>query len=302
MDINKICEEIVSDITGRTTISEILLKTQLLSAMTGVEAFEKWVGQEQNGYEKPLEVPDYRKLHCNITASLSIPYHVGITEMNVPIDAIQHNGAREMLSTVFFDRPAVEAERLALSSENNQLRKPTPGMSHQFVQPLFPNAHVEAVYQDLSPTSFLSLLESVKSRILDFILQLEKKGVVSLSLNKPVNQTEVNKIFLQTIYGSVVNNGEGTIEAESILLTPQDAISPKDVEKLKTMISRLNVLMEVEQEPLVHETAISLNQEINAECPRKSVMKKELAIIKGLAMGAASSEIATIINSALGIM
>lgn len=217
MDINKICEELVSDITGKASISEVLLKTQLLAVATGVEDFRQWVNLEQNGYEKPLEVPDYRKLHCNVTAVLSIPFHTGQTEMNVPIDAIQHEGAREMLSTVFYDSPAVEAERIAATPDGGQLRKPTPAMGHQFVQPLFPNAHLEAIYQDLSPIQFASLVETVKSRILSFILNLDKEGIIKLSLNKTEDQTRVSKIYYQTFNRSVVNNGAGNIEADNIV-------------------------------------------------------------------------------------
>ena len=302
MDINKICEEIVSDITGRASISEILLKTQLLAGATGVEDFQHWVSQEQNGYEKPLDVPEYRKLHCNVTAVLSIPFHVGQTEMNVPVDAIQHEGAREILSTVFFDSPAVEAERIAATPEGGRLRKPTPAMGHQFVQPLFPNAHLEAVYQDLNPAQFASLVETVKSKILNFILIMDKEGIIELSLRKPEDNAQVSKIFYQTFNSSVVNNGEGDIVADNIFLLSQDSISEKDVQKLKTMFSRLNVLVKDEKDPMLREAADALNKEINSEAPKKSVVKKGLAIIKGLAMGVASSEIATIINAALGIL
>lgn len=302
MDINKICEEIVSDITGKSSISEILLKTQLLAAATGVEEFQRWVNQEQNGYERPLEVPDYRKLHCNVTAVLSIPFHVGQTEMNVPVDAIQHKEAREMLSTVFYDSPAIEAERIAATPEGGRLRKPTPAMGHQFVQPLFPNAHLEAVYQDLTSAQFASLIETVKSRILTFILNLDKKGIIELSLKKPEDRTQVSKIFYQTFNGSVINNGAGDIVADNIILLSQDTISEKDVQKLKTMFSRLNLLVKEEKDPMLQEAAEELNNEINSESPKKSVVKRGLAIIKGLAMGVASSEIATIINAALGVL
>lgn len=302
MDINKICEEIVSDITGRASISEVLLKTQLLAAATGVEDFRQWVNLEQNGYEKPLEVPDYRKLHCNVTAVLSIPFHAGQTEMNVPVDAIQHEGAREMLSTVFYDSPAVEAERIAATPEGGRLRKHTPAIGHQFVQPLFPSAHLEAIYQDLSPAQFASLVETVKSKILNFILNLDKEGIIELSMKKTEDQTQVSKIFYQTFNKNVVNNGEGNIEADNIIFLSQDTIPVEVVQKLKTMFSRLNVLVKEEKDPMLQDASDELNKEINTESPKKSVVKKGLAIIKGLAMGVASSEIATIINAALGII
>lgn len=68
------------------------------------------------------------------------------------------------------------------------------------------------------------------------------------------------------------------------------------------MFSRLNDLVKEEKDPMLRETAEELNKEINTKSPKKSVVKKGLAIIKGLAMGVASGEIATIINAALGIL
>lgn len=302
MDINQICEEIVYDITRKSAISEILLKTQVLSSMIDIEGFSQWVNNEQNGYSEPLKVPEYRKLGCNVTASLTIPFHVGQTEMNVPVDAIRHEGAREMLSKVYYDSAAVEAERLAETSNEGRLRKPTPAMAIQYVQELFPSAHVEAVFQDLSPYSFATLIENVKSRILNFILGLNKEGVIQLEMRVPDNKEAVSKIYYQTFNNSIVNNEGGRVSAEYILLLSQDTISEKDIRKLQTMFSRLNVLLKDEKDPMIQEAAEMLDKEIRKPEPKKSVIKQTLAVIKGLAMGVASSEIATIINAALGIL
>jgi len=302
MDINQICEEIVYDITRKSAISEILLKTQVLSSMIDIEGFSQWVNNEQNGYSEPLKVPEYRKLGCNVTASLTIPFHVGQTEMNVPVDAIRHEGAREMLSKVYYDSAAVEAERLAETSNEGRLRKPTPAMAIQYVQELFPSAHVEAVFQDLSPYSFATLIENVKSRILNFILGLNKEGVIQLEMRVPDNKEAVSKIYYQTFNNSIVNNEGGRVSAENILLLSQDTISEKDIRKLQTMFSRLNVLLKEEKDPMIQEAAEMLDKEIRKPEPKKSVIKQTLAVIKGLAMGVASSEIATIINAALGIL
>lgn len=302
MDINKICEDILADITGKASISDILLKTQILSSALGLQEFQQWVSNEQNGYNKPLDVPEYRRLHCYVTALLTVPFHASLTEMNVPVDAIQHKGAQQMLSTIYYCKPAIEAERIAASSNESLIRKPSPAMGHQFVQDLFPNAHVESVYQNISPFSFASLVETVKSRILNFVLQLEKAGEIKLSLSHPVNNEEVNKIFLQTITNSVVNNGEGSIEADNITILPQDALSQKDVQKLEIMFSRLNVLLGEEKDSMLKEAAATLKNELQSPTPRKTIIKRGLALIKGLAMGAASSEIATIINVALGVI
>lgn len=302
MDLNQICEEIVYDITGRSAISDILLKTQVLSSMVDIEDFSKWVNNEQNGYPEPLKVPEYRQLGCNVTASLTIPFHVGQTEMNVPVDAIRHKGAREMLSKVYYDSAAVEAERLAATGSEGRLRRPTPAMGYQYVQELFPNAHVEAVYQDLSPFSFATLIENVKSRILNFILGLNKEGVIKLKMKAPESKETVSKIYYQTINNSVVSNDGGNIDAENIILLNHDVLTGKDIHKLQTMFSRLNVLVKDEKDPMLQEAAETLNKEICKTEPKKSVIKQTLAVIKGLAMGVASNEITTIINNALGLL
>lgn len=302
MDINQICEEIVHDITGKSSIAEILLKTQVLSSIVDVEDFSKWVSCEQNGYPEPLKVPEYRKLGCNVTASLSIPFHVGQTETNVPVDAILHKEVREMLSKVYYDSAAVEAERLAATGNEGRLRKPTPAMGYRYVQELFPTAHVEAVFQDLSPTSFVTLIENVRSRILNFILGLNKEGIIQLKLKAPENREAVSKIYYQTFSHSIVSNDGATIDAKNIVLLNQDGLSEKDIHKLQTLFSRLNILVKDEVDPMLQEAAETLNKEISKPMPKKSVIKQTLAVIKGLAMGVASSEIATIINAALGIL
>ena len=302
MDINQICNELAHDITNKTSITEILLKAQVLSSIVDIADFSKWVSYEQNGYPELLKVPEYRKLGCNVTASLTIPFHVGQTEMNVPVDAISHKVGREMLSKVFFGSAAVEAERLAEASNEGRIRKPAPGMANQFVQELFPSAHVEAVFQDLSPSSFASIIENVKSRILNFVLGLNKEGIIQLEMNMPDNKEAVNKIYYQTFNNSVVSNDGGVIDAENILFFDQNSLSEREIRQLQTIMSRLSVLVKDEKDPMLQEAAETLNNEINKSGPKKSVIKQMLAVIKGLAMGVASSEIATIINTALEIL
>lgn len=142
----------------------------------------------------------------------------------------------------------------------------------------------------------------MKSMILNFILQLDKAGEIELALSHPVKKEEVSKVFFQTITNSIVNNGESKIEADNIMMISQDTLSESDGQKLKTMISRLNVLVGEEKDSMLKETAANLNSELQSPTPRKSLIKKSLAIIKGLAMGVSSSEIATIINAALGML
>ena len=175
-------------------------------------------------------------------------------------------------------------------------------MGYRFVQELFPTAHVEAVFQDLSPSSFATLIENVKSRILYFILGLNKERVIQLKMNVPNNKEAISKIYYQTFNNSVVNNDGGSITAENILLLNQEALSEKDIHKLQTMFSRLNVLVKEEKDPMLQDAAETLNKEICKNEPKKSVVKLTLAVIKGLAMGVASNEITSIINTALGVL
>ena len=131
---------------------------------------------------------------------------------------------------------------------------------------------------------------------------MDRAGEIELTLSPPVNKEEVSKVFLQTITNSIVNNGEGNIEADNIIMLSPDMLSESDVQMLKALFSRLNVLIGEEKDSMLKATAADLDSELQSPTPRKSLIKKSLAIIKGLAMGVASSEIATIINAALGVL
>lgn len=126
-----------------------------------------------------------------------------------------------------------------------------------------------------------------KRQPLNLILQLDKAGEIELTLFPPINKEEVSKVFLQTITNSIVNNGEGKIEADNIIMLSPDMLSESDVQVLKTLFSWLNVLIGEEKDSMLKETASDLNSELQSPMPRKSLIKNSLAIIKGLAMGAA---------------
>lgn len=126
-----------------------------------------------------------------------------------------------------------------------------------------------------------------KRQPLNLILQLDKAGEIELTLFPPINKEEVSKVFLQTITNSIVNNGEGKIEADNIIMLSPDMLSESDVQVLKTLFSWLNVLIGEEKDSMLKETASDLNSELQSHMPRKSLIKNSLAIIKGLAMGAA---------------
>lgn len=53
---------------------------------------------------------------------------------------------------------------------------------------------------------------------------------------------------------------------------------------------------------MLKETAADLNSELQSPTLRKCLIKKSLERIKGFTMGVASSENATIINAALGVL
>ena len=131
---------------------------------------------------------------------------------------------------------------------------------------------------------------------------LNKEGVIQLKMQGPENKAAVSKIYYQTFNNSMVNNEVGSVTAENILLMNQNALSEKDIHKLQTLFSRLNVLVKDEKDPMLHEAADTLYKEIRKTEPKKSIIKQTLAVIKGLAMGVTSNEITTIINAAFGIL
>ena len=304
IELVKLADETVAEILAGEPISAILLKAQALSFLLGVEDFQSWVQKEQRGYRPDDELPEYRKVKCAVKAKLSIPFYAGFTYMDVPIDAISDSTVQGLLSKMFFTDPISEIEGLGKSAVDSELRINAPGMSHQFVQPLFPTSHVEAVCQITNSSSAISIVDAVKSVLLNFLLTMKQNKMLDINLSPEKKKEGVSRIIQQTIYGNVINADGSNILAPVVSGNNNvlNINTSKQLDDLKNIVSQLLALPEIKENKDVKEEVTSIQNEINSQEPNHKGIKKSFLFLKDFFIGTASSVAANLISQALSIL
>ena len=162
-------------------IETLLRKAYLVARKIQLKDFEKWIQNEQNGYED--DVPDYRKISGEIKAWN--PYHGW-----VPV--VANGELADILSTVHMPHPiAVIAEAYATSDGSISLS--VNGKITEFL-----NKNTTAFETNYSfkstRTELKKILSAVRNRILEWSIVLEENGIIG----EGVSFTEKEKNVAQT--------------------------------------------------------------------------------------------------------
>ena len=184
-------------INEKVSCSDLLRKALAVSTKLAVEDIEKWIRQELNGYPRSSvdEVPDYRVIHGQVKVLTPYqhlqPFNYGDAEIT------------EILSRREIKQPI--AELVALLED-----KKTGSLIHL---PLPPNI-AESLRIKVSTgfslilivpdTEIVGILNAVRNRILEWALELEKRGVVGKG---KTFSTEERRIADQVTYQTINNIG-----------------------------------------------------------------------------------------------
>lgn len=213
-------------------LGPILLKLRLLAARVGIQSLAEWVRYESEGYPRDAELPDYRIISVNYTASFSGPFGSGIN--NAPISpylvkkfAGEHWVRYEMRESI-----AAVDDAMA-SDEDGSLGINAADLILLFQGNVYPEYACNSVTGRISRSSFASIRHAVRCRVLELILELEKSvpDAVTITIgpvtspSAPSSASAMQNIQ-QIIYGnytSIATNGDGATIQVSVV--PNDSIS-----------------------------------------------------------------------------
>jgi hypothetical protein len=156
------------DILSRNkTTTEILRTAKLISAKLGLEDIEQWIGHELNGYPEDGALPDYRK--ATGTLQVQHPYYgwqlvsQGTTLMpfHQSLPNIESYAQEE---TVGFQ----PYQQISISAGGGGM----DGLAKRFPQRVL-----------FSGTVFNGMKEAVRDRLLDWSIELEKRGIMGENMS-----------------------------------------------------------------------------------------------------------------------
>jgi hypothetical protein len=193
-DARNIINSIQADIIDpKADLHSLLLKTKDLAYRLKNEDLKRWAGSEIDGYDKKLDVPDYRMIQ-----------EVLFRRSNISNDRIAILGEPQELSgSIYIYQGIITLEEMAkrqliphiFSSEWLKLNHPR---HHGIIARTLPAQHmvVEAC-KPILRASILQIVGIVRSRLQNFILEIDSLDWDVNTKNIPFEQ--VNRIFNVTI-------------------------------------------------------------------------------------------------------
>ncbi|WP_180897255.1 AbiTii domain-containing protein [Martelella soudanensis] len=178
-------------------IGPVLLKLRFLASKLGSDLLEEWVKHEGEGYPKDVEVPEYRKLTVTYKATFSGAFGSGITNAPIPpflIEKYCGDGWNE-----YSIRQSVAAvDSLLSGGEGGVLQINASDLILLLQGKIYENMACNSVTGILSKAGLVELQYAVRSKILEFTIELEKKipaaAEVKIGAAEQLNVQDTEKV------------------------------------------------------------------------------------------------------------
>lgn len=193
--------ELLSD--GDGSLTEALIKTKVVLHKIGHKELIDWVNNELNGYSDTASLPSYRTLSAQVLANMAnMAYQVNAHP--IPIMHLKES-YRESLETAKMTESLAVLEKFT-ESDGGSLRRPIPmEANHILGEPLSGGFQIQNAWSEIQLTGITSILTQVRSRLLDFLLELNESFDDEMS-DEEVRQraaiTDAENIFNNAIFGS----------------------------------------------------------------------------------------------------
>ena len=206
-------------------ITTLLRKARILAARLKNKEFEQWVKYEMDGYPNETPLPEYRVLSVNAKASLMIGY-AQLPSALVMASLIPEK-FRVWATTTFLRSSISELASLITSAQSHSLCCPWPqeiavkyGASGYGGRGRV-RAQCLRAWQEISPGSIVAIIETVRNRLLEFVLQIELAAPdagEAVGSEPPLPQETVHQIFNTYISGGTAHvAGAGSSSTANII-------------------------------------------------------------------------------------
>lgn len=227
-----IIEQIIEELSDSSkSLTNPLLKARVIASRIGNHELEKWVNDELAGYGAD-NLPNYRIARSTITCSIQQGYMV---QENVPFPlmTIPREMSDEMIKFRITDSVQTLESQERENRNGTMYKELGADMCAYITKKIIENGQRFAVTKlmvTVHTSQITQVLSVIRSRFLDFMLQLEKEvpDLDEIIKNKLVTEEKVNekveKIYNQTIinnsgYGNTITAGNENVVTSNINIT-----------------------------------------------------------------------------------
>jgi hypothetical protein len=213
--LHEIQQSILND---GSELGPIFLKLRLLAAGLGSEVLEEWISHESQGYPSHRDVPDYRQISISYTGTFWGPFGASITNAQIPSRIIEEYAGSSWVN--YKMRQGVAAIDYLLkgsSDRSGRIVIDASNLTLLLQGKVYEDYACNAVKGIISRSSIAEINYAVRSRILQFLIEIEKSfpevlhiNIGSLCSASNPNPAKVTQIYNQIFYGDIttVSNAE----------------------------------------------------------------------------------------------
>ena len=304
----KLVDEIIEILSSDNGIlSNALIKTKVLLHKMGHKELVMWVNKELNGYTEKDELPDYRIISAQVRVSATNGAY-NVDSHPIPMSNIDRK-FRDVWEEARITYSLAIIEKMVSSSRENMLQSQIPmeangmitkGLSNSFV--------VQRAWSEIPVASVSNILMQVRSRLLDFVLELNSEFSEIESdkeLKEAVRKFDASNLFNNAIFGDNVTILLGSENTQKVT----NSIKKNDFEALSKVLyengvdkSDLNLL----------KNAINKDQSFSivekdkfgpsVKSWMESMLSKAINTSWQIELGVAGSLLATALNNYYGLI
>lgn len=294
MDYKELAENILSDIMNNRPLAEILLKTKIFASKRGDNELLGWVTKELEGYGDEMP-PKYRFVSSGLKVIVYIPY-VRTDSVDFPIDMIEDENVSNRLSKWGFQNPISEIENLCKNSEKDgRISTKVPVFIYQYLDK-FINGDIQDAYQYTTPAAVSQILVSVKSVLIDFLLEVSKEEDIDFNTFIKNNPNMGNRI---TINAGIVNTGSGSVNAQgaTTVVGSNNEINVENKNELLRIIKEIDkIAAEAGPNTDYEEVSKDIKDELKKDKPANNFLKRYFQLIPSFLTGLSASVVANQLN------
>lgn len=208
---------LLSDDKG--SLASALLKTKVLMHRIGHKDIDGWLNSELNGYSRGGTVPDYRIVSAQLIGTLEnmAQRHTNVTLASLHLS----EKIRERFCKAHLGHSVTVLQEFAVAKEGS-VGSVIPPEFYDTLGKLYPNAHVTSAKSIVGSTQIAGVLIEIRSRLLEFVLNLQDKigDVPEAELKKAAAAVNTQGLFASAVFGSnttiVVGNQNTTTVTNTI--------------------------------------------------------------------------------------
>ncbi|WP_298959801.1 hypothetical protein [uncultured Campylobacter sp.] len=265
--------------------TDVLRQAYIIARKLKIKDFEIWINNELNGYKEDASIPEYRNIFGDIKGWN--PYHGWVS---VIIENIEMYNKLTM-SKIGQGIPGLE--NIINRSENKSIISINlPDSFNQLI-----SDGVSTKYRkELSPTSIIGIIETVKNIIMEWILKLEEDGIIGVDMKFT---DEEKKISSEKNY--TVNNFYGNVSNSQIQqnsnYSSQTINNSLDIDKIVKVLELINthkkdILVSLDNPKDFEQELDAVNNEVKKASPSKVVLSQSLKTLRNILEGITGNVIA----------